>query len=124
MSSVYDVSWLSRPWPERVCINLGGREMSSVYELSRSGPDREEGIRQLITNLQAQNRQLAADRDSYASEMVKARAEAERLRIALKRLWDTYLPSWAPGAALAVEDGLHPAWRTVAECLVSPWPDE
>lgn len=100
--------------------------MSSVYELARSGPEREEGIRQLIANLQAQSRQLTADRDRYAAWLVEVRTEAETLRAerdillrALRQLWDTYIPSWAPAAALEAGDGLAPAWKLVAQSLVT-----
>lgn len=100
--------------------------MSSVYELARSGPEREEGIRQLIVNLQAQSRQLTADRDRYAAWLVEVRTDAEKLRAerdillrALRQLWDTYIPNWAPEAALEAGDSLAPAWKLVAESLVS-----
>lgn len=96
------------------------------FEFNRTGPDAHEGIRQLVANLRQQNHQITADRDRYAAWMVEAREQADRLRAerdllieALWRLWEAYLPSWAPGAAIDAGDHLHSAWRLAAESLVA-----
>lgn len=103
----------------------GRPDMSDIYELHRTGPDREEGIRQLITNLQQQNRQLATDRDHYAGRLNGMTAEIRQLqeyvatlRDAIRYLWIAYLPDCSPDAALR-SDALHPAWKPIAEYLRS-----
>lgn len=96
------------------------------FEFSKTGPNYDQSIRNLVANLRRQNHQITSDRDRYAAWMVEAREQADRLRAerdilidALWRLWEAYLPSWAPGAAIDAGDQLHSAWRLAAASLVS-----
>jgi hypothetical protein len=98
--------------------------MTEPFLAYRTAPEVDQAVRQLITNLQQQNRALVADRDRYASMMVSARDDAELLRAelaqiakALSELWQAYVPSIAPNAAIQNPYLLHPAWMPIAGFL-------
>jgi hypothetical protein len=98
--------------------------MTEPFLAYRTAPEVDQSVRQLITNLQQQNRALVADRDRYASMMVSARADAELLRTelgqivkALSGLWQAYVPAVAPAVALRNPYIIHPAWMPIAGFL-------
>ncbi len=100
--------------------------MSEPFLTYRTAPELDQSVRQLIANLRQQNRALVTDRDRYVSMVVQARADAEALRAdflklsrAVNALWQAYLPSITPEAAIGFPDLLYPVWNEIAVFLES-----
>jgi hypothetical protein len=98
--------------------------MTEPFFEYRTAPEVDQSVRQLITNLQQQNRALVSDRDRYAAMMVQSRADAELVRSELNQLakaiadlWQAYIPAVTPAVALRNPYMIHPAWMPIAGFL-------